>query len=247
MKWVTWENVGVDRMACAWLIRKQIDLKAKFLFVPMGSQPLPTGAEPFDIPGVRLSHHQGHCSFHALLHEYNLDDPVLHRIARIVDEADTVRGDKRGVGTAAAESSARWPTQAASGVRVWRGSLPTRPCRLTHIPIVSSSSLTQVDSGIRSPIHSRPFWRNLPNRTRGFRNNMGSNCSPRPCARTITAAVSPFLNRFKCSKSSSRTCGFSSNVLAVRVRKRLLSTERRIPATSRKSHTWLTATRAHDH
>lgn len=91
MKWVTWENVGVDRMACAWLIRKQIDPQAKFLFVPVGSNPLPSGAEPFDIPGVRLSHHNGHCSFHALLREYQLDDPVLHRIARIVDEADTVQ------------------------------------------------------------------------------------------------------------------------------------------------------------
>jgi hypothetical protein len=91
MKWVTWENVGVDRMACAWLIRKQIDPKAKFLFVPVGSQPLPPAAEPFDIPGVRLSHHQGHCSFHALLREYKLDDPILDRIARIIDEADTVQ------------------------------------------------------------------------------------------------------------------------------------------------------------
>ena len=91
MKWVTWEKVGVDRMACAWLIRKHIDPKAKFLFIPVGSQAIPSGAEPFDIPGVRLSHHQGHCSFHAFLREYKLEDPVLHRIARIIDEADTVQ------------------------------------------------------------------------------------------------------------------------------------------------------------
>jgi hypothetical protein len=52
---------------------------------------LPKGAEPFDIPGVRLSHRRGHCSFHAFLREYKLDDPILHRIARIVDEADTVQ------------------------------------------------------------------------------------------------------------------------------------------------------------
>ncbi len=91
MKWVTWENVGVDRMGCAWLIRKQIDPDARFLFVPRGSQELPKGAEPFDVPGVRLSHHQGHCSFHAILKEYKLTDPVLHRIARIIDEADTVQ------------------------------------------------------------------------------------------------------------------------------------------------------------
>jgi hypothetical protein len=91
MKWVTWEDVGVDRMACAWLIRRFIDRDAEFSFVPAGHQPLPEGAEPFDIPGVRLSHHHGHCSFHTMLQEYGLADPVLQRIARIVDEADTVQ------------------------------------------------------------------------------------------------------------------------------------------------------------
>ena len=88
MKWVTWQNVGIDRIGCAWLIRKLIDPAAEFLFIPPG-EPLPEGAEPFDVPGVRLSHHGGHCSFHALLGAYQLNDPVLHRIARIIDEADT--------------------------------------------------------------------------------------------------------------------------------------------------------------
>lgn len=91
MKWVTWEEVGVDRMACAWLIHTYIDPHAEFLFVPVGSKPLPEGAEPFDIPGVRLSHHRGHCTFYTLLREYDLHDPVLERIARVVDEADTVQ------------------------------------------------------------------------------------------------------------------------------------------------------------
>jgi hypothetical protein len=91
MKWVTWENVGVDRIGCAWLIRKYIDPKAKFSFIPPAQQELPKGAEPFDIPGVRLSHHQGHCSFHSIVQEYQLDDRILQRIARIVDEADTVQ------------------------------------------------------------------------------------------------------------------------------------------------------------
>lgn len=91
MKWVTWENVGVDRMACAWLIKKHIDPDAKFLFVPAAQKPLPKGAEPFDIPGVRLSHRRGHCTFHTMLREFDLKDPLLHRIARIVDEADVVQ------------------------------------------------------------------------------------------------------------------------------------------------------------
>lgn len=91
MKWVTWENIGIDRMGCAWLIKKHIDPSAEFIFIPRGRTPLPEDAEPFDIPGVRLSHHGGHCSFHTLLREYRLDDPVLERIARIIDEADTVQ------------------------------------------------------------------------------------------------------------------------------------------------------------
>jgi hypothetical protein len=91
MKWVTWENVAVDRMACAWLIRKQIDPQAEFIFVPVGTKPLPNGAEPFDIPGVRYSHHRGHCTFFALLKEHKLKDPILQRIAQIVDEADVVQ------------------------------------------------------------------------------------------------------------------------------------------------------------
>ncbi len=91
MKWVTWENVGIDRMGCAWLIRREIDPGAEFLFVPQGSKALPEDAEPFDLPAARLSHHGGHCSFHSILREYRLGDPVLARIARIIDEADTVQ------------------------------------------------------------------------------------------------------------------------------------------------------------
>ena len=90
MKWVTWENVGVDRIGCAWLILRDIDPQAEFLFVNRNDE-LPEGAEPFDVPNVRFSHHGGHCSFFALLNHYELVDPVLHRIARIIDEADTVQ------------------------------------------------------------------------------------------------------------------------------------------------------------
>ena len=91
MKWVTWDHIGVDRMACIWLIRRWIDPKAKFIFVPAGTRFLPKGAEPFDIPGTRYSHHRGHCTFHTFLREHGLKDPVLARIATIVDEADIVQ------------------------------------------------------------------------------------------------------------------------------------------------------------
>ena len=91
MKWVTWENIGVDRMACIWLIRRWIDPKAQFLFIPADTKFLPKGAEPFDLPGARYSHHGGHCTFHSLLKEHDLNEPVLARIASIIDEADLVQ------------------------------------------------------------------------------------------------------------------------------------------------------------
>ena len=91
MKWVTWKNIGVDRMACAWLIRRHVDPQAEFSFVPMGEKPLPQDGEPFDIPGARYSHHGGHSTFHTLLKEYKLNDPIMTRIAQMVDEADEIQ------------------------------------------------------------------------------------------------------------------------------------------------------------
>jgi hypothetical protein len=91
MKWVSWQNVGIDRIGCAWLIRKHIDPNAEFLFVPEGATKLPHGAEPFDIPGAKFSHHGGHCSFYAFLREHKLEDPILKKIALMIDEADTVQ------------------------------------------------------------------------------------------------------------------------------------------------------------
>ena len=60
MKWVTRENVHVDRVACPWLIRKFVDPKAEFLFVP-ADQVMAVAekekATPYDVRGVELGHH----------------------------------------------------------------------------------------------------------------------------------------------------------------------------------------------
>ena len=91
MRWVTWKNIGVDRMACIWLIRRWIDPAAEFSFLPMGTTPRREDGEPFDIPGARYSHHGGHCTLYTLLNEQKLDDPILERIAQMVDEADELQ------------------------------------------------------------------------------------------------------------------------------------------------------------
>ena len=90
MKWVTWEKVGVDRIACAWLIRRQIDPDAEFVFIQRGADYKASEGIPFDIPGAHLSHKRGRCTFVTLLKEYALSDKVLDQIAAIVDGADSV-------------------------------------------------------------------------------------------------------------------------------------------------------------
>jgi hypothetical protein len=85
--WATRTAPHVDRTACAWLIRRSIDPEAEFVFVSDPDE-VPPDATPFDMRGVELSHHGGECTFETLLRRYELEDPVLWAIARIVHEAD---------------------------------------------------------------------------------------------------------------------------------------------------------------
>jgi hypothetical protein len=87
VRWATRTGPHVDRTACAWLIARFIDPDAEFVFVGDPDE-VPENATPFDIRGVELGHHGGECSFEAVLRRYELDDPVLWAIARIVHEAD---------------------------------------------------------------------------------------------------------------------------------------------------------------
>lgn len=87
MKWATRRHCHIDRAACAWLVRRFLDPEAEFVFVD-DPEEVPVDATPFDMRGAELSHHGGDCSFETFLRRYQLDDPVLWDIARIVHEAD---------------------------------------------------------------------------------------------------------------------------------------------------------------
>jgi hypothetical protein len=90
--WATRKHCHIDRTACAWLIRRFIDDDPEFVFVDDPDE-VPADATPFDMRGVELSHHHGNCSFETFLDRYELDDPVLWELAKIVHEADL--GDER--------------------------------------------------------------------------------------------------------------------------------------------------------
>ena len=96
MKWVTRERPKIDRIACPWLIARFIDTAPEFLYVPAGdvlTVTAATGATPYDIPGVEMSHDGEQCSFDAFLKKHALDDPALQHLAGIVRGADTSRLD----------------------------------------------------------------------------------------------------------------------------------------------------------
>lgn len=94
MKWITRERPKIDRIACPWLIARFIDKKPEFLYVPAGDVlhvADETGAIPYDMPGVELTHDGELCSFDAFLKKYMLEDDALQQLAVIVRGADTSR------------------------------------------------------------------------------------------------------------------------------------------------------------
>jgi hypothetical protein len=117
MKWLTRSHVHVDRVACPWLITRFVDNEAEFLFVPKSQVERvakETGAIPFDAPGVELGHRDGKCSFESIVEKYDLQDPALLRMAKIIHAADVAADiDKdpiaRGLEAIAVGFSLRYP------------------------------------------------------------------------------------------------------------------------------------------
>lgn len=95
-KWVTRERPKIDRIACPWLIRRFIEPRAEFLYVPTPeviATAKKTGAIPYDIEGVDFAHEGERCSFDTLLKVFGIQDRALDRLALIVRGADTSRHD----------------------------------------------------------------------------------------------------------------------------------------------------------
>jgi len=94
MRWITRENVKVDRVACPWLIKRFVDHEAQFIFVPEDELLMAAKREdatPFDatrFTEVKLNHRDERCTFEAILEDFHLTDPALHRLGHIVRAAD---------------------------------------------------------------------------------------------------------------------------------------------------------------
>ena len=88
MNYITRERVHVDRIATAWAIRKFIDADATFQFVPRTRDVRAMDGIPFDIRGAALTHRGGRCTFEVLLETYEINDPALRHMARVIHAAD---------------------------------------------------------------------------------------------------------------------------------------------------------------
>lgn len=93
MEWITRKNVKVDRVACPWLIKRFVDPDARFLFVAEEDllESAKRGPIPFDAPRlseVKLNHRGDHCTFEAIMDDFNLTSPGLEKLALIVRAAD---------------------------------------------------------------------------------------------------------------------------------------------------------------
>lgn len=99
-RWITRVDAKVDRVACPWLIRRFIDPRAEFFFVPehrLLETAHKLGAIPFDAnrsPEIKLSHRGERCTFEAILEDYAIQEPTLERLALVVRGAD-IKGQEQ--------------------------------------------------------------------------------------------------------------------------------------------------------
>jgi hypothetical protein len=90
--WVTRQGVHVDRIACAWLIRRFIDPGARFKFVSGKGYAPSFGELRFDMFEAEFTHEGDRCSFEVLLGHAGLTEPALQAIAEIVHDIDLKDG-----------------------------------------------------------------------------------------------------------------------------------------------------------
>src|SRR2546430_2553729 len=88
MNYITRERIHVDRIATAWAIKNFIDPDATFQFVPRTRDVRGMDGIPFDVRGAALTHRGGRCTFEVLIETYDLTDPALKQMARVIHAAD---------------------------------------------------------------------------------------------------------------------------------------------------------------
>ncbi len=85
--WATRQRPWVDRLACAWLIRRYIDPQARLLWLATPAD-CPADALGFDFDGASFTHVGARVSFEVLLTSFGLESPALQRLSALVHFLD---------------------------------------------------------------------------------------------------------------------------------------------------------------
>ncbi|MBF8646490.1 MULTISPECIES: chromate resistance protein ChrB domain-containing protein [Pseudomonas] len=85
--WATRKRPWVDRLACAWLIRRFIDADARFIWLDR-PEDCPDDALGFDFDGARFSHVGQRVSFETLIESFAIQQPGLARLAAVIHYLD---------------------------------------------------------------------------------------------------------------------------------------------------------------
>jgi hypothetical protein len=88
--WLTRPRPEIDRVGSAWLIRRFIDAKARFIFAS-DSKKFPD-AIPYDMVDVEFTHHGQDCTFETLVERFGIQDKALLAIAEMVHDTDLEDG-----------------------------------------------------------------------------------------------------------------------------------------------------------
>jgi hypothetical protein len=86
--WVTRRGIQVDRIASAWLIRRFIDIEARFRFVDPARHKPKKGEIRFDMFEAEYGHGEGRCTFETLVQAFAPQDPALGALAEMVHDLD---------------------------------------------------------------------------------------------------------------------------------------------------------------
>jgi len=86
--WVTRKGVYVDRIACAWLIRRFVDRHAKFKFVSGKSYKPKSNEIRFDMFDAEFTHKGDWCTFEVMIDRLRLDNHAISQMAEIIHDID---------------------------------------------------------------------------------------------------------------------------------------------------------------
>lgn len=102
-QWATRPRPHVDRLACAWLIRRYLNAEA---IIRYATEP-EAGEVGFDMDGAEFSHQGNLCTFEVMLRAFQLEEPALSSLAEIVHEIDLRDGRYQRPETAGIDAALR--------------------------------------------------------------------------------------------------------------------------------------------